>query len=146
MRKQVATVTRLRTVPSEPLFSRDNPFPAEILGNQRLTARDATKDVRHIEINLAGSGLKYEPGDALGVWHENPAAVVDAVLAAAHLDGAQIVELDGQARTLREWLTIQPRNHAAHAPVPGPACRARRRRGARGDAAAGQRRRRCVAR
>src|SRR5512134_2568076 len=61
--QQVATVTRLRTVPSEPLFSRDNPFPAEILGNQRLTARDATKDVRHIEINLAGSGLKYEPGD-----------------------------------------------------------------------------------
>jgi sulfite reductase (NADPH) flavoprotein alpha-component len=103
--QQVATVTRLRTVPSEPLFSRDNPFHAEVLGNQRLTARDATKDVRHIEINLAGSGLKYEPGDALGVWHENPVAVVDAVLAAAHLDGAQTVELDGQARTLREWLT-----------------------------------------
>ena len=103
---QVATVTRLRTVPSEPQFSRENPFPAEILGNQRLTARDATKDVRHIEIDLAGSGLKYEPGDALGVWHENPPVVVDAVLTAAHLDGAQIVEFEGQSRPLREWLTI----------------------------------------
>jgi sulfite reductase (NADPH) flavoprotein alpha-component len=102
---QGATVTRLRTVPSEPSFSRENPFPAEILGNQRLTSRDATKDVRHIEIGLAGSGLKYEPGDALGVWHENPADVVQDVLQAAKLDGAQTVEVDGQSRTLREWLT-----------------------------------------
>jgi sulfite reductase (NADPH) flavoprotein alpha-component len=101
--QQVATVTRLRTIPAEPLFSRDNPFPAEILGNQRLTARDATKDVRHIEIDLAGSGLKYEPGDALGVWHENPAVVVDEVLAATQLDGAQVVEFEGQSRPLREW-------------------------------------------
>ena len=94
--QQVATVTRLRTIPAEPQFSRENPFPAEVLGNQRLTARDATKDVRHIEIDLAGSGLKYEPGDALGVWHENPAVVVDEVLAATRLDGAQVVEFEGQ--------------------------------------------------
>ena len=32
--------------------------------------------------------------------------VVDAVLTAAHLDGAQIVEFEGQSRPLREWLTI----------------------------------------
>ena len=74
--------------PAEPQFSRENPFPAEVLANQRLTARDATKDVRHIEIALDGSGLTYEPGDALGVWHENPPEVVDEVLEAARLDGA----------------------------------------------------------
>ena len=64
--------------PAEPQFSREQPFAAEVLANQRITARDATKDVRHIEIYLDGSGLTYEPGDALGVWHENPPAVVDA--------------------------------------------------------------------
>jgi sulfite reductase (NADPH) flavoprotein alpha-component len=103
---QVASVTRLRTVPSVPLYSRENPFPAEIIDNQRITGRDATKDVRHIEIALAGSGFKYEPGDALGVWHENPPQVVEGVLAASKLDGAQTVEVDGQARPLREWLTV----------------------------------------
>lgn len=102
---QVATVTRLRTAPVAPQFSREQPFAAEIVGNQRITARDATKDVRHLELGLAGSGLAYTPGDALGVWHENPRAVVDDLLQALRLDGEQAVELDGQGKTLREWLT-----------------------------------------
>lgn len=102
---QVATVTRLRSAPEQPLFSRDNPFAAEVIGNQRVTAREATKDVRHVEISLAGSGLRYEPGDALGVWHENPAFTVDSILQALRLDGEQQVELDGAARSLRGWLT-----------------------------------------
>ena len=102
---QVATVTRLRAAPAAPQFSREQPFAAEIVGNQRITARDATKDVRHIELGLAGSGLAYAPGDALGVWHENPRAVVDDLLQTLRLDGEQTVELDGQGKTLREWLT-----------------------------------------
>jgi sulfite reductase (NADPH) flavoprotein alpha-component len=100
-----ATVTRLRAPSKEPQHSREQPFVAEVLANQRITARDATKDVRHVELALEGSGLGYAPGDALGVWHENPAPVVDEVLAALRLDGAQDVELDGQARSLRDWLT-----------------------------------------
>ncbi len=45
-----------------------------------------------------------QPGDALGVWHENPPAVVSEVLQALHLDGGQSVELDGTAKPLHEWL------------------------------------------
>jgi sulfite reductase (NADPH) flavoprotein alpha-component len=100
----VATVTRLRAAPVEPQFSREQPFAAEVLANQRITGRDASKDVRHVELNLAGSGLTYAPGDALGVWHENPQPVVEGVLQALHLDGEQAVEIDGQARSLRDWL------------------------------------------
>jgi sulfite reductase (NADPH) flavoprotein alpha-component len=102
---QVATVTRLRTAPAEPQHSREQPFAAEIVANQRITARGATKDVRHIELGLAGSGLTYVPGDALGVWHENPAPVVDDLLQALRLDGGQAVEVDGQSKSLRDWLT-----------------------------------------
>jgi sulfite reductase (NADPH) flavoprotein alpha-component len=101
---QVATVTRLRTAPVAPQFSREQPFAAEVIANQRITARDATKDVRHVELALEGSGLSYAPGDALGVWHENPAPVVDDVLKAARLDGSEPVELDGQSKPLRDWL------------------------------------------
>ena len=45
------------------------------------------KDVRHLELSLEGSGLHYEPGDALGVWPRNPPALVDAVLPTLQLDG-----------------------------------------------------------
>lgn len=102
---QVATVTRLRAAPAEPQFSREQPFAAEVLASQRITSRQATRDVRHLEISLEGSGLRYEPGDALGVWHENPAPVVAGVLEALRLEGDQAVELEGTARTLRDWLT-----------------------------------------
>ncbi|MGB7737869.1 MAG: assimilatory sulfite reductase (NADPH) flavoprotein subunit [Steroidobacteraceae bacterium] len=102
---QSATVTRLRTAPAEPLFSREQPFAAEVIANHSLTGRGATREVRHLEMSLAGSGLAYAPGDALGVWHENPSAVVSEVLQALHLDGDQSVELDGAAKPLREWLT-----------------------------------------
>src|SRR6185436_5323909 len=79
------------------------PYPAPLLANQRITGRDASKDVRHVELSLEGSGLTYEPGDALGVWHENPPLVVDQVLAATGLDGAEPVAVDGQTKVLREW-------------------------------------------
>jgi sulfite reductase (NADPH) flavoprotein alpha-component len=101
---QVATVTRLRSVPTAPAYDREQPFEARVVANQRITGRAGSKDVRHIEISLEGSGLKYEPGDALGVWHENPPLVVDGVLEALRLPGDSPVTLDGVTRTLREWL------------------------------------------
>jgi sulfite reductase (NADPH) flavoprotein alpha-component len=104
---QVATVTRLRSVPTAPLYDREQPFEARVVANQRITGSAGSKDVRHIEISLEGSGLKYQPGDALGVWHENPPVVVDAVLGALRLPGESPVALDGVTRTLREWLACE---------------------------------------
>jgi sulfite reductase (NADPH) flavoprotein alpha-component len=104
---QVATVTRLRSVPTAPLYDREQPFEARVVANQRITGSAGSKDVRHIEISLEGSGLKYQPGDALGVWHENPPLVVDAVLGALRLPGESPVALDGVTRTLREWLACE---------------------------------------
>jgi sulfite reductase (NADPH) flavoprotein alpha-component len=101
---QPANVTRLRSVPAAPRYSRERPFTAPVLANERITGRGASREVRHVEISLAGSGLEYRPGDALGVWHENPPVVVDAVLAALRASGDEPVAVDGEARSLREWL------------------------------------------
>ncbi|MFQ1902470.1 assimilatory sulfite reductase (NADPH) flavoprotein subunit [Aeromonas veronii] len=68
-------------------YSKENPFPARLSVNQKITGRDSTKDIRHIEINLADSGLTYQPGDALGVWFDNDAELVDEVLALTSLSG-----------------------------------------------------------
>lgn len=71
-----------------------NPFAAEIVENIVITGRGSSKETRHIELSLAGSGLGYEPGDALGVIGRNEKRVVEALLAAAGLDGAAAVRVD----------------------------------------------------
>ena len=110
----LATVTPLRPH-ALPAWSRDKPFAAEVLANQRITGREFRnvgfrkygghdKDVRHLELSLAGSGLHYEPGDALGIRHRNPDALVDAVLTATKMDGDALVAHDGESLALAAWL------------------------------------------
>ncbi|MDQ3269200.1 MAG: sulfite reductase flavoprotein subunit alpha, partial [Pseudomonadota bacterium] len=106
-RPNTATVTPLRPLataaPAE--FTRDNPFPAELLANQRITGRGSDRDTRHVELSLEGSGLHYEPGDALGVWPSNPPALVTEVLDALQLDGTGTITRAGESLPLREWLS-----------------------------------------
>lgn len=101
---RAATVTPLRGAAQVPAWTRGKPFAAPLLVNQRISARDGTKDIRHIELSLEGSGLSYQPGDALGVCPTNPAALVDAILAQLRCDGERAVAVDGESRPLREWL------------------------------------------
>ncbi len=122
----LATVTPLRPLAAATsAYTRDNPFPAELLANQRITGRGSDRDIRHIELSLEGSDLHYEPGDALGIWPLNPPALVDAVLATLGLDGDLPVAHGGQSLPLREWLSSKREltrlsrpfvaTHAAHA-------------------------------
>jgi sulfite reductase (NADPH) flavoprotein alpha-component len=60
---------------------------AELLVNQRLTGRDSSKDVRHLEFALESAAVPYAPGDSLAVLPQNPRPVVDAVLAALGASG-----------------------------------------------------------
>jgi len=100
----LAKVTPLRTARQAPAWHREQPFQAPLLLNQRITGRDSDRDVRHFEFSLEGSGLRYTPGDALGVWPTQAPALVDAVLAAARLDGDASVRVGEQEHSLRTWL------------------------------------------
>ncbi|MBJ6762482.1 assimilatory sulfite reductase (NADPH) flavoprotein subunit [Myxococcaceae bacterium JPH2] len=100
-----AEVVPLRGVTLAPAHGREAPFAAEVLVNQRITGRGALKDVRHLELSLAGSGLTYEPGDALGVWPRNPPGLVTDVLSALRLDAEAPVTRDGRTLPLTQWLT-----------------------------------------
>ncbi|MDM5085301.1 assimilatory sulfite reductase (NADPH) flavoprotein subunit [Aeromonas rivipollensis] len=68
-------------------YHKENPFPAKLSVNQKITGRDSTKDIRHLEINLEESGITYQPGDALGIWFDNDADLVGEVLALSGLSG-----------------------------------------------------------
>lgn len=88
------------------LYSKDKPFSASLSVRQKITAREAEKDVEHIEIDLAGSGIRYQSGDALGIWPVNAAALVDEILALHQLNGDETVKLsDGQSSSIRDALT-----------------------------------------
>jgi sulfite reductase (NADPH) flavoprotein alpha-component len=64
-----------------PAGSREDPCTATVLRSVRLSRPGSEKAVHHVEIDLAGTGLEYRPGDALGVWPTNCDALVDAVVA-----------------------------------------------------------------
>src|SRR5690606_17939921 len=76
-----ATSPRLASAVAAPVaalssaFDRKSPFPAPVLDNFVLTGRGSSKETRHIELSLAGSGLTYQPGDALGVVPQNDPAL-----------------------------------------------------------------------
>jgi sulfite reductase (NADPH) flavoprotein alpha-component len=95
----------LRPVSQVTLFTRERPFNAEVLTNHKITGDGSSKDVRHIELNLQGSGLNYLPGDSLGVVPQNPPELVEAVLDSVRLDGAEQVVIDGKFIALSEVLT-----------------------------------------
>ena len=86
-------------------YGKENPFPATLSVRQKITGRNSDKDVRHIEIDLAGSGLQYTAGDALGVWFDNDGELVSRLLAAVSLTGDEAVDVNGENKTLREALT-----------------------------------------
>ncbi len=64
-------------------YSKSNPFQAEITDLVNLNSSRSLKQTFHVELSLAGSGLTYQPGDAIGIAPENDPAVVEAVLEAA---------------------------------------------------------------
>lgn len=96
---------RLVAVSPAASFHRDQPFAAEVFANQKITGRQSSKDVRHVELSLQGSGLQYEPGDSLGIWPRNSSKLVDSIMSRLSLDGAKRVTVGKQALPLHEALT-----------------------------------------
>ncbi|MDD2877428.1 MAG: flavodoxin domain-containing protein [Acidiphilium sp.] len=63
------------------------PFAAEIGALHPLTSSRSDGETVHVELDLTGSGLVYQPGDTLGIVPENDPALVAALLDAAGLEG-----------------------------------------------------------
>ncbi|MDB2182874.1 NADPH-dependent assimilatory sulfite reductase flavoprotein subunit [Citrobacter farmeri] len=85
-------------------YTKEAPLSATLSVNQKITGRDSEKDVRHIEIDLGDSGLRYRPGDALGVWYQNDPALVKEIVELVWLKGDEPVMVNGQSLPLSEAL------------------------------------------
>jgi sulfite reductase (NADPH) flavoprotein alpha-component len=88
-------------------YTKELPLTASFALNQKITGRLSDKDVRHIEIDLGDSGLRYQPGDALGVWYENDAELVEELLQLVWLKGDEQVTVQGKTLPLAEALQTQ---------------------------------------
>ena len=104
---RAATARKLHAVDSPPRFDKEHPFTAEVLVNQRITASDSSKDVRHIELSLEGSGMQYRPGDALAVVVENPPQLVAELLDELALDAGSDVRVQQEQYRLGDALTTR---------------------------------------
>ncbi len=51
-----------------PGAGRDSPVPVRFVTRERLNLAGSQKETWHIEFDLAGSGLTYQPGDSFGVF------------------------------------------------------------------------------
>lgn len=88
-------------------YTKQNPFTATISVVQKITGRDSTKDVRHIEISLEDSGIQYQPGDSLGVYFDNDVTAIKQVFDILSLSGSETVAVGETELTLTEALTSQ---------------------------------------
>ena len=86
-------------------YSKQNPLSATLLASTKITARGANRDVRHVEISLADSGLTYQPGDALGVWFDNDSELVNELIELVGLDAQEQVSVNDQTISLAQALT-----------------------------------------
>ena len=92
------------TTPASP-YSNKNPFPALHKTNVKLTGDASEKDTRHHEISLAGSGLNYIAGDALGLVVTNCPALADELVTALGAKGDEpVTGRDGTPKPLRTAL------------------------------------------
>jgi len=86
------------------VYKKDKPFSANIIINQKITSRSSLKDIRHIELDISNSGLKYKPGDALGVWYENDSMLIKELIELIGLKEKEKVQVDGKSMVLSEAL------------------------------------------
>jgi sulfite reductase (NADPH) flavoprotein alpha-component len=85
----VIRVDFARTAPAEAEAEASDDAPrvvvAEIAAHINLNSSRSDIETYHLELSLAGSGLTYQPGDAIGFVPRNDPALVDAVLTATGL-------------------------------------------------------------
>ena len=102
MQSQQSGTIESTTIP----WSRNHPYPATVLENRLLTGPASEKETRHIELDLAGSGITYLPGDSAGILPANTCDAVNLVLDRLQLTGDEpVTDFYGKPLTLRDALT-----------------------------------------
>jgi sulfite reductase (NADPH) flavoprotein alpha-component len=85
-------------------YDRKSPFQAALLAKTPLNGRGSQKETWHLEFSLEDSGIQYQPGDALGVYPQNPPNLVKEVLYVAMLNGHKTVTYNSREMPFKQVL------------------------------------------
>tara|TARA_R100000027_G_scaffold22012_3_gene15935 strand:+ start:316 stop:2133 length:1818 start_codon:yes stop_codon:yes gene_type:complete len=101
---EVAVSDGAQVPPALVPYGKKNPFPAPLMERINLNGKGSAKETWHLEFSLEGSGLSYEPGDALGVFPQNCPQYVGEMLRVTGLDGDELVRVNDEKVALRASL------------------------------------------
>lgn len=73
-------------------YSQINPYLATLSEKLVLNGTGSAKETWHFEIDLSGSGMRYEVGDSLGVVPKNEIILVDDIISLLGLDDKNLRE------------------------------------------------------
>lgn len=100
-RSNGTTISEPTIKQDEAVYSRKKPFVAKLIESRTLNKPGSAKDVRHVAIDLAGSGLKYEVGDALGILPVNCPELVNELVQTIGASGGELVSsINGSLKSL----------------------------------------------
>jgi len=102
-----ATVVEAEAPAEKSQYNRKNPFPAKMQVNRWVTAPSSSKETRHYEISIAGSGMTYEAGDALCVVPTNCPELVKDIVDAIGCNGDENEFVHGELMPFAEALRTQ---------------------------------------
>lgn len=100
-----AIIDTTEAAAEKPYYHRKNPFPGKLLVNRIVTDPLSSKETRHYEISIAGSGLSYEAGDALCVIPANCPELVADMLKAIGCQGDEEEPVNGELMPLEYALS-----------------------------------------
>ena len=90
---------------STDLIDQRHPFQASVIDNFVLTGRGSSKETRHIEMSIEGSGLSFEPGDALGIIPRNDPKLVEGLIEATRISPDAELSVGGRTMTFGRALS-----------------------------------------
>lgn len=88
------------------VYSKKNPYPAEVLENINLNGRGSNKETRHLVLSLEDSCLTFAPGDSLAILPENDPELVDSLINELGWNPEESVQIneEGDIYSLRKAL------------------------------------------
>ena len=85
-------------------YSRKNPCRSELSERINLNGSGSAKETMHLEFDLSGTGLTYEPGDSLAVQPKNSDELVSTLLETTQFDPSTSVTIKDETCSLGEAL------------------------------------------
>ncbi|MCU7853973.1 MAG: flavodoxin domain-containing protein [Candidatus Thiodiazotropha sp. (ex Monitilora ramsayi)] len=86
-------------------YDRNHPYQAEVLEKRRITTEDAVSEIDHLVLKVDPDSIRYQPGEALGLFFRNDPAQIDEILSRTGLSGDTDVSLHGETLPLSKALS-----------------------------------------